>query len=71
MSDSKTGEPRAADSKAENLIWIDLEMTGLDTDADSIIEIATIITNSELEEIAVAKRQESHKAGETTQVHTH
>ena len=32
----------------ENLIWIDLEMTGLDTDRDYIIEIATIITDSQL-----------------------
>ena len=28
------------------LIWIDLEMTGLDTDRDSIIEIATVVTDS-------------------------
>jgi oligoribonuclease len=34
---------------SDNLIWIDLEMTGLDTDNDYIIEIATIITNSNLE----------------------
>ncbi len=27
------------------LIWIDLEMTGLDTDNDKIIEIATIVTD--------------------------
>lgn len=32
----------------ENLIWIDLEMTGLDTDNDRIIEIATIITDNRL-----------------------
>ncbi len=38
---------------AENLIWIDLEMTGLDTMSDQIIEVATIITNKDLEEIAV------------------
>lgn len=31
-----------------NLIWIDLEMTGLDTDNDYIIEIATIVTDAEL-----------------------
>lgn len=37
----------------DNLIWIDLEMTGLDTGRDYIIEIATIITNPDLEEIAV------------------
>jgi oligoribonuclease len=35
-----------------NLIWIDLEMTGLDTFNDQIIEIATIVTNSELEVLA-------------------
>ena len=31
-----------------NLIWIDLEMTGLDPDNDVIIEIATIVTDAEL-----------------------
>jgi len=37
---------------AARLIWIDLEMTGLDTQSDSIIEIATIVTDAELNEIA-------------------
>ncbi|SEO56167.1 oligoribonuclease [Aquisalimonas asiatica] len=32
----------------DNLIWIDLEMTGLDTDRDYIIEIATVVTDSQL-----------------------
>ena len=36
-----------------NLIWIDLEMTGLDTDSDQIIEIATIVTDEQLQELAV------------------
>ena len=31
-----------------NLIWIDLEMTGLDPDRDTILEIATIVTDSQL-----------------------
>lgn len=35
-----------------NLIWIDLEMTGLDTVNDQIIEIATIVTDSNLNIIA-------------------
>ncbi len=33
---------------ADNLIWIDLEMTGLDTQKDQIIEIATIVTDQHL-----------------------
>lgn len=37
---------------ANNLIWIDLEMTGLDSDRDSIIEIATIVTDKELNILA-------------------
>jgi oligoribonuclease len=36
----------------ENLIWIDLEMTGLDTTRDAIIEIATIVTDKQLEILA-------------------
>ncbi|MEO8803880.1 MAG: oligoribonuclease [Rudaea sp.] len=32
----------------DNLIWIDLEMTGLDTDHDSILEIATVVTDKSL-----------------------
>jgi oligoribonuclease len=39
-------------NKSKNLIWIDLEMTGLDTQSDNIIEIATIVTNQDLEFIA-------------------
>ncbi len=34
------------------LIWIDLEMTGLDVNSDVILEIAAIITNNDLEIIA-------------------
>ena len=34
------------------LIWIDLEMTGLDTERDRIIEIATIVTDGDLNELA-------------------
>jgi oligoribonuclease len=37
---------------ASNLIWIDLEMTGLDTQNDRIIEIATIVTDANLEPLA-------------------
>ena len=39
--------------KQQRLIWLDLEMTGLDPDSDSILEIATIITDVDLNELAV------------------
>ncbi|MGI9238240.1 MAG: oligoribonuclease [Woeseiaceae bacterium] len=38
--------------RSSNLIWIDLEMTGLDPDNDTIIEIATIVTDKYLNELA-------------------
>jgi oligoribonuclease len=38
--------------RSRNLIWIDLEMTGLDTVSDTIIEIATIVTDPYLNELA-------------------
>ena len=37
---------------ANNLIWIDLEMTGLDTQQDYIIEIATVVTDAQLNILA-------------------
>ncbi len=40
------------EQNANNLIWIDLEMTGLDTQNDVIIEIATIVTDAELNILA-------------------
>ncbi len=39
-------------SDENRIIWIDLEMTGLDSDNDRIIEIATIVTDGKLEIIA-------------------
>ena len=41
-----------ANKSDDNLIWIDLEMTGLDPEKEKIIEIATIITDSDLNVIA-------------------
>jgi oligoribonuclease len=37
---------------SDNLIWLDLEMTGLDPDRDSVIEIATLVTDKELNILA-------------------
>ncbi len=37
----------------ERLVWIDLEMTGLDPDDNTIIEIATIVTEGDLDTVAI------------------
>ena len=37
----------------ERLVWIDLEMTGLDPDENTIIEIATIVTEGDLEIVSI------------------
>ena len=49
----------------KNLIWIDLEMTGLDTNNDYIIEIATIVTDSELNVLAEGPIIAIHQSDET------
>ncbi|MCP5129086.1 MAG: oligoribonuclease [Pseudomonadales bacterium] len=37
---------------SNNLIWVDMEMTGLNPEHDTVIEIATIITDSQLNTLA-------------------
>lgn len=53
----------SADSN--NLIWIDLEMTGLDTQNDMIIEIATIVTDSQLNILAEGPVLAIHQSDQT------
>ena len=36
----------------DNLVWIDLEMTGLDPETEKIIEVATLVTDADLNLIA-------------------
>jgi len=43
---------QSQNNKKENLIWIDLEMTGLEPDTDRIIEIATLVTDKQLNILA-------------------
>ncbi|ROU05772.1 oligoribonuclease [Lysobacter enzymogenes] len=47
-----SGHPGHEHGHEHRLIWIDLEMTGLDTDRDSILEIATVVTDAQLNVLA-------------------
>ncbi len=49
----------------EYLIWIDLEMTGLLPDSDQIIEIATVVTDRDLNVIAEGPDLAIHQPEET------
>ena len=50
---------------SENLVWIDCEMTGLNPEADCLVEVAVVITNSELEvldgglDVVITPREDS------------
>src|SRR6478736_2821446 len=46
------------------LIWIDLEMTGLNTDSDAIIEIATVVTDKDLNIVAEGPELAIHQSDE-------
>lgn len=51
MPDASNAAPQAAATLAQselNLIWIDLEMTGLNPDAERIIEIAVVVTDPQV-----------------------
>ncbi len=52
------------DPKEGNLVWIDLEMTGLEPDHDTIIEIATVVTDSQLNTIAEGPVLAIHQSDE-------
>ena len=55
----------SANDRTTNLIWIDLEMTGLCTQNDTIIEIATIVTDKYLHELAEGPVLAIHQSPET------
>lgn len=46
------GQRKTVSESSNRLVWIDLEMTGLDTGSDSILEIATVVTDADLNVLA-------------------
>lgn len=52
MSQSTTLTPHLARPDENHLIWVDMEMTGLSPEQDRIIEVAVVVTNSQLEFVA-------------------
>jgi oligoribonuclease len=48
-----------------NLVWLDMEMTGLDPDNDRIIEIAVVVTNSTLDRLVEGPVLAIHQSDET------
>jgi oligoribonuclease len=58
------GEPTLARSEM-NLVWLDMEMTGLEPDTDRIIEIAVVVTNSTLDKVVEGPVLAIHQSDET------
>ena len=48
-----------------NLVWLDMEMTGLEPDNDRIIEIAVVVTNSTLDKLVEGPVLAIHQDEET------
>jgi oligoribonuclease len=46
------------------LVWLDMEMTGLDPERERIIEVATILTDGQLNEIAIGPELVIHQSDE-------
>jgi oligoribonuclease len=57
-----TATPRPNDM---NLVWLDMEMTGLDPDNDRIIEVAVVVTDAELNILAEGPVFAIHQSDET------
>ncbi|WP_036165538.1 oligoribonuclease [Massilia sp. 9096] len=59
---ASTATPRPNDF---NLVWIDMEMTGLDPDNDRIIEVAAVVTDPDLNVLAEGPVFAIHQSDET------
>jgi len=59
------GAGAAARPNEFNLVWLDMEMTGLDPDTDRIIEVAVVVTDADLNIIAEGPVFAIHQSDET------
>ncbi len=67
MSQATQTEGAAASVRPNefNLVWLDMEMTGLDPDNDRIIEVAVVVTDADLNIIAEGPVFAIHQSDET------
>ena len=63
-SGNQVDEPNASGKLKEALIWIDLEMTGLDVSKDSILQIAVIVTSGDLSTVVKGPEIAIHHSDE-------
>src|ERR1700712_1779805 len=60
-----TAAPAAIRPNEMNLIWVDMEMTGLEPDTDRIIEVAVVVTDMHLNVLAEGPVFAIHQSDET------
>jgi oligoribonuclease len=61
--EKKSSSPKAAGDD-DRLIWVDMEMTGLDPDRDRVIEVAVVVTDGSLATVAEAPVYVIHQSDE-------
>ena len=65
LEPSTTAGGAATQRNDSNLVWLDMEMTGLDPDNDRIIEVAVVVTDADLNIIAEGPVFAIHQSDET------
>src|SRR6478672_7938968 len=63
--DANAAAPAPARPNEFNLVWVDMEMTGLSPDTDRIIEVAVVVTDAELNVLGEGPVFAIHQSDET------
>ena len=64
MTSTPTPPPApTGQESADRIVWIDCEMTGLDLGADALVEVAAVVTDSELRVLGERCRRHHRAAG--------